>query len=237
MVDIHCHILPGIDDGAEDIYDSLSMASLAEKSGVRAVVATPHCNVPGAPANYFNAHFREILIKTRKAFEKEGIGIKLLGGMEVFATYDLPELIKNGKILTINQSRYLLVEFGFYEEPEFAQIMVKRLRELNVVPVIAHPERYEFIREDLEFAKKLKAEGCVFQANKGSFLGRYGSSTEKCAFELMKSKLIDVIASDAHNPDIRTPHMTEAYTLLKEKYDVKKLFSATPRLICTNKTI
>lgn len=237
MVDIHCHILPGIDDGAADLYDSLSMASLAEKSGVKAIVATPHCNVPGSPSNYFDRHFREILIKTRKAFEAEGISVKLLGGMEVFATYDLPELIKEGKILTINQSRYLLVEFGFYEEPEFAQIMVRRLRELNVVPVIAHPERYEFIKEDLEFAKNLKAEGCVFQANKGSFLGRYGSSTEKCAFELINNRLIDVIASDAHNPDIRTPHMTGALEKLNGKYDAKSLFSTNPRLICTNKTL
>jgi len=237
LVDIHCHILPGIDDGAADLYDSLNMASLAAKSGVKAIVATPHCNVPESPPNYFDEHFRNLLLKTRKAIEKEGIPVKLLGGMEVFATYDLPDLIKDGKILTLNQSRYMLIEFGFYEEPEFAEIMVRRLKELKIIPVIAHPERYEFIKDDIEFAKQLKATGCIFQANKGSFLGRYGSSTEKCAFELINQGLIDVIASDAHNPDIRTPHMTSAYKKLSDKYDVHKLFSTNPRLICTNQPL
>ena len=237
MIDLHCHILPEIDDGAADMEDTLAMASLAAQCGVSAIVATPHCNIPGAPGNYFDNYLKKLIVKTRQALADENIPIKLLSGMEVYVTFDLPDLIKQGKILTINQSRYLLIEFNFGEDPEFVEIMVDRLKELKIIPVIAHPERYEFVKENPEFASRLAHKGCVLQANKGSFLGRYGSSSKETAFELLRSKAISVVASDAHNCTIRTPYMTEAKQALSSYCDVNKLFSLNPRKICTNQPL
>lgn len=98
IIDIHTHILPGMDDGAEDIDDSVQMAYMAEKHGSKAIVATPHCNIPGAYSNYLDKYYREIFLSTKKAFEKEGLTVKLLPGMEVFATYDLPRLIMEKRL-------------------------------------------------------------------------------------------------------------------------------------------
>ena len=72
MIDIHTHILPGLDDGAEDVYDSLEMGAMAQEHGTKVIVATPHCNIPGLYSNYFGEHYKEVFLKTRKAFEREG---------------------------------------------------------------------------------------------------------------------------------------------------------------------
>lgn len=237
MVDIHCHILPGFDDGAGDIYDTLEMASLAYASGTKVIVATPHCNVPGTRGNYYNSHYREAFRIACEALEKERIPIRLLPGMEVFATFDLPELIMEKQILTINQSDYLLMEFAFDEDPEFVEIMVDRVKEINVKPIIAHPERYEFIKDDLEFARHLVRKGAIFQANKGSFMGRYGRRSEKTVYELLKQNLISVVASDAHSANIRTPDMRRARSAAKELCDIKLLFEDNPMKICTNRPL
>lgn len=237
MIDIHCHILPGFDDGARDIQDTLEMASLAQASGVRVIVATPHCNVPGEPDNYYSSRYRDAFYSACKALEEERIPVKLLPGMEVFATYDLPELIMQKKVLTINQSDYLLMEFAFDEDPEFVEIMVDRIKEINIKPVIAHPERYEFIKNDVEFAKHLVNKGCIFQANKGSLTGRYGRRSEETVYRLLRRNLISVVASDAHSAVVRTPDMRKARAAAKEFCDVKKLFEDNPMKICTNRPL
>lgn len=237
MIDIHSHILPGIDDGARDVYDTLEMALIAVNSGVKAIIATPHCNIPWSDGNYLGSAYREALQKARNAVAQERMPIKILSGMEVFVTFDLPELIKDGKILTLNHSDYLLVEFEFGEDPEFVDVMISRLKELGIKPVIAHPERYEFIKEDIMFAKRLVKAGCVLQANKGSFLGHYGSRSEKTAFDMVKAGLLQVIASDAHSPVARTPYMLDSRRAVKAFCDTKVLFETNPQLICLNKPL
>ena len=237
MIDIHSHILPGIDDGAADIYDTLEMALMAVNSGVKAIIATPHCNIPWSDGNYLGREYREALKKARDAITSERMPIKILSGMEVFVTFDLPDLIREGRILTLNHSDYLLVEFDFGEDPEFVDIMISRIKELGITPVIAHPERYDFIKEDILFAKRLVKAGCILQANKGSFLGHYGNRSESTAFEMVKSGLVHVVASDAHSPVARTPYMHDARRAIKEFCDTSILFEKNPEKICLNQPI
>lgn len=237
MVDLHCHILPGIDDGARDIYDTLEMASIAVSSGVKAVVATPHCNIPGTSNNYYGPAFTDALQKARKALSDEEVPLKILSGMEVFVTYDLPDLIKEGKVLTINQSDYLLMEFDFGEEPDYIELMVKRVQNLGKKPLIAHPERYECIKDNPEFAHMLHRNGCLLQANKGSFLGRYSPESQRTAEYLAKERLLVAVASDAHSPEVRTPFMMEAFHAVDRFYDANELFSVNPRKICMNQPL
>ena len=116
MIDLHSHILPEQDDGAQSLRDSLEMARMAVESGVTAMVATPHCNIPGVYDNYYDTKFEENYQRVCNALEAEGIPLQLLCGMEVFATPDLPEMLAEGKLLTLNNSRYLLVEFPFEED-------------------------------------------------------------------------------------------------------------------------
>ena len=240
MIDIHAHILPGIDDGAEDMYDTLEMARMAADSGVDKIIATPHCNIPGMYGNYFGREYIDRYESVVRAVRKEKIPIEILPGMEVFSTEDLPELIVNHKIMPLNQSRYILMEFAFDEDPEFADSILKRVEEVGARPVIAHAERYEFIQDYLQIAYRWFRKGYVIQANKGSFLGRFGGGPKRAADSLLRHNLISVIASDAHSPLQRTPYMMDVYEELSREYSenhLDVLFQYNPARLCDNREI
>ena len=240
MIDIHAHILPGIDDGAEDMYDTLEMARMAADSGVDKIIATPHCNIPGMYGNYFGREYIDRYESVVRAVREEKIPIEILPGMEVFSTEDLPELIVNHKIMPLNQSRYILMEFAFDEDPEFADSILKRVEEVGARPVIAHAERYEFIQDYPQIAYRWFRKGYVIQANKGSFLGRFGGGPKRAADSLLRHNLISVIASDAHSPLQRTPYMLDAYEELSSEYSenhLDVLFQYNPARLCDNREI
>lgn len=240
MIDIHAHILPGIDDGAADIGEALHMARMAADSGVTAIAATPHCNIPGSNGNYAGREYRELFRRVAGAAEQAEIPIQILPGAEVFATWDLPELLRDGKILTLNGSRYLLVEFAFDEDPGFAGDVLDRIGAMNLVPVIAHAERYEFVREIPGILQEWREKRYPIQVNKGSFHGRFGRRARAAAEYMMKERLVSVIASDAHGSYQRTPCMKDTYQMLQENYPEKYLqviFEENPRRILKNQKL
>ena len=240
MIDIHAHILPGIDDGAEDMYDTLEMVRMAADSGVDKMIATPHCNIPGMYGNYFGREYIDRYESVVRAVREEKIPIEILPGMEVFSTEDLPDMIVDRKIMPLNQSRYILMEFAFDEDPEFADFILQRVVEVGAKPVIAHAERYEFIQDYPQIAYRWFRKGYVIQANKGSFLGRFGSMAKRTADSLLRHNLIMVIASDAHSPLQRTPYMLDADEKLSRVYSEKYLevlFQYNPARICENREI
>lgn len=235
MIDIHTHILPGVDDGAVDIYDSIDMAALAYESGTKVIVATPHCNIPGVYSNYFSKQYCDIFQRTKEILKREVPGITLLAGMEVFTTEALPRLLTDGKIFPINRTRYILMEFDFGENPDFADDILSKVQEINAKPVIAHAERYEFVQDDPEIAYQWKKKGYEIQINKGSFLGKFGEHARQTAFELLNHNLVTAIASDAHSPVQRTTCMADAYDYLSEEYPAEyldTLFQTNPQRIC-----
>lgn len=235
MIDIHTHILPGIDDGAADIYDSIEMAALARDNGTTAIVATPHCNLPGMYTNYFGKEYRHVFHRTKEILMQEVPEITLLAGMEVFATEDVPRLLTEGKIFPINRTRYILIEFDFEEEPEFADEILRKVKEVRAKPLVAHAERYEFVQDDPEIVYNWKRRGYEIQVNKGSFMGRFGQRAQRTAFELLNHNLITAVASDAHSPVRRTTCMADAYDELSGGYPAEyldTLFTKNPRSIC-----
>lgn len=240
MVDIHTHILPGIDDGARDIYDTLEMARIAVESGTTDMVATPHCNIPGRYRNYFGEEYKEVFLKAREAIEAEGIPLRLHPGMEVYMTEEVPKLMAEGKIMPINGSHYVLMEFGFDEDPEFADMMLKKVHKMQVIPLVAHVERYFFVQDDPEIISEWKRRGYAIQCNKGSFQGKFGRKEKRIAHDLLDRQLVSVIASDAHRPNIRSPRMEDAYEELAMEYPMEYLdqvFEVFPRRICQDKSI
>lgn len=237
MVDIHAHILPWIDDGASDMEETLEMARMAVESGVTNMVATPHCNIPGLFENYYNREYMEVFMQVREALEKEEIPLVLHTGMEVFGTEEVPELFRAGKLQTLNKSQYLLVEFGFEENPYYVNEMLRRIRSCKIRPVIAHAERYEFVQNNPQIAYEWWKEGYLVQMNKGSILGRFGKKTQKTASRLLRHKLVSVIASDCHSSTQRTPWMLDVKKELEVKYPEKYLqvlFEENPARICAN---
>mgnify|MGYP005764409829 CR=1 FL=1 len=236
MIDIHTHILPGLDDGAADIYDTVEMAALAYESGTTTIVATPHCNLPGLYANYFGNEYSSTFTRTKEILKQEQPGITLLAGMEVFTTEDVPRLLTEGKIFPINRTRYVLMEFDFGEDPDFASEMLRQVKELRALPVIAHAERYEFVQDDPSIAYEWKRKGYEIQINKGSFLGRFGERAQRTAYDLLNHNLVTAVASDAHSPIRRTTYMSDAYEHLVQSYPkdyLDALFTENPRYICS----
>ena len=241
MIDIHTHILPGLDDGASDIYDSIEMAALAHEYGTEVIVATPHCNIPGEYGNYFGKEYIRTFQKTKEIIQREEPGVTLLAGMEVFATEDLPRLLTEGKIFPINRTRYVLMEFDFWEDPEFADEILRQVKEVRAIPLIAHAERYEFIQDNPQIVDRWKQKGYEVQVNKGSFLGRFGEDARNTAYNLLNHNLVTAVASDAHSPIRRTTCMADAYDDLRREYSEEYLdilFEINPRNICNGtKTI
>lgn len=240
MIDIHTHVLPGVDDGSQSMEDSLELLAIAADSGVDTVVATPHCNVPDEFDNYADEELNERFVQLDKAREEAGIPIRLCRGMEVFATQDLPDLLRENKIWPINGTRYFLVEFAFSEEPSFCRDILRRCRDLDYIPIIAHPERYFFVQDDPDLAFDWCVSGYGLQINKGSILGRFGPDPHRCARQLLEHGLAACVASDAHSPFQRSTHMGEISDYLMNEYGAdyrRLLLEENPSRILSGKDL
>lgn len=238
--DIHCHALPGVDDGAAFREEALEMIRLAAESGTDGIVLTPHCNIPGAFRNYRSDELLAGIRSLRKAVAEAGIHVRIYGGMEVFCTENVADLFMADKLMTINRSRYMLIEFDFGESPDFVERTADKLLSLGVVPIIAHPERYRFFREDTAYGRRLKSMGCLLQVNKGSLTGMSGSSVQACAVNLLEARRADFIASDAHSPYIRAPGLGDVFDYVSERFSpgyARHLLIENPRAVLLDKTI
>lgn len=220
MIDIHSHVLFGVDDGSQSLEESLELLAIAADSGVHTLVATPHCNIPGEYENYASEELASRFERLDRARAKSGFPIRLCRGMEVFATDELPELLRKRKIWTLNDTRYFLMEFAFDEDPDFCTWVLRHCRALDYFPVIAHPERYYFVQNDPDIAFNWCVEGFALQINKGSILGRFGPEPLQCAHQLLQHGVAACVASDAHSPRQRTTHMGEIREYLMEYFGV-----------------
>ena len=240
MIDIHTHVLPGIDDGADSMDAALEMLFLAENSGVDILVTTPHCNIPDEFDNYASPELEELFVRLDKEREKAGIPLRLCRGMEIFATPELPELLQNGRVWTLNGTRYFLMEFAFHEDPDFCDNVLRRCRELEYLPIIAHPERYYFVQDDPGIAYEWCRLGYGLQLNKGSILGRFGEQPWRTADLLLQHGLAACVASDAHSPYQRSTHMGELCEYLTDELGesyMRLLLEENPARILSGKEL
>lgn len=219
MIDIHAHILPGVDDGADSLQSALRMAEMAVESGVTAIVATPHCNLPGAPRlNYWDDDLRARLDDFRDALRDAQIGLDILPGMEIFGTEEVPDLMQDGLLTTLGGTRSPLIEFPFHHYGREATQVLEAMVDLGFRPVVAHPERYRFAQEYPPLLNRWVDMGCLLQVNKGSLMGRFGRAAEMLAMALVDRGFASFVASDAHTPVIRTTWMQDVRTLLREEF-------------------
>ena len=214
MVDIHAHILPGLDDGAGSMGEALKIASIAVNQGISHMAATSHGNY----YTYTIEEYWDELQKLQKELEKEKISLKLYPGMEIFVDEDIWESLEQKQLLTLNHTNYILVEFPFEENPEVVISSLARLKQRGYWCILAHPERYLFMQRDEELAWYLADQGCVLQINAGSLLGSFGRKSEQLAKQMLDSGIISVIATDTHDTDIRPPHMKVLVKQLQKNY-------------------
>ena len=218
MIDIHSHVLPGVDDGSESMEMSLEMLEIAVESGVETLVGTPHCNIPEEYDNYLDDDLRTRWNELESAAREAKIPIRLVHGMEIFATEELPDLLREHRVWTLNDTDYFLTEFSFDEDPDFCRYILRQCSRQGWRPIIAHPERYFFIQDDPELAFEFCVSGYGLQVNKGSLLGRFGPGPKHTADLLLQHGLCACVASDAHRPYERSTHMGEVRAYLEEEY-------------------
>ena len=240
MIDIHTHIIPGLDDGSQDIETSIIMAEMAVDSGVDTIIATPHCNQSGMYENYVSDDLLRWMDRFREEVEREEIDLDVKFGMEIFCTREVPKLLREKKLLTLNDSRYALVEFPFGIDIPRMERMLFSVLDSGYIPVIAHPERYFAVQAQPEITYDWLQEGMGIQINKGSLFGRFGRDEYRCANNLLRNGLVSCIASDAHGIDSRTTDMSDAFEFVSMEYSEELadlLLEENPRRILDDKPL
>lgn len=235
-VDIHCHLLPGLDDGSSCMEETLDMARLALKSGVSMIAVTPHSYGNGYAGFDPDYHYliRYSLDSLRERLAENGLPLKVVSGMEIMAHEQMVDFLREGLMLTLNDTRYVLVEFPFDENPRYVRRMLDELLAEGFLPIVAHPERYFFVQDQPDQVEAWLNAGALVQTNKGSPLGYFGSRAKKCADKLLSYGMIQAIASDAHSAYQRTPHFGEISAYLTERYSpelARRLLDTNPRAI------
>lgn len=209
MIDTHCHVIPGIDDGAGDIETSLEMLKIAEEDGIKTIIATPHYYRNKYECNIEDAKKRLDVLK--ELSQNEGISVEIIQGQEVFLDKYTVNLYKDGTIGTINNSKYILVETSFVgSKPKDVLENIYEIRLLGLTPILAHPERYGFIIQDNSLINEFIKEGCLFQITSSSITGVFGKDVKKTSENLIKNGICNFIGSDAHTTGRRSPKMKEA---------------------------
>lgn len=210
MIDLHCHILPGIDDGAQNLEESIEMAEHAIKQGITHILCTPHHN----NRRYYNQKSKVMasVASLQKELTKRNLPLVLFEGQEIRITGDLIDEIQRDEILfTDRQRRYLLIEFPTLEIPLYAKKLFFELLKQGKTPVLVHPERYVYFRKDPNQLIPFLEMGCLAQLTAPSYVGRFGKEIQKTAKKMVKHHLVQMVASDAHSVTNRPFYLKECY--------------------------
>ena len=237
ICDIHTHILPGVDDGAQTMEDALEMLKNAVASDVEVLAITPHCNRPDTVENYGD-RLQQRFLQLQEA--AAGLPVKLVSGAEVYVTPELPQLLRQGKLPTIHHGKYLLTEFFWNFPAEQFEETLQEIIDCGCVPLIAHPERYEAVCKNPEIVEQWLDMGCHLQVTAGSILGEYGKKVKQTSTFLLKNDFVCCVASDAHGVTHRSNFLLEIQsylTLYYSKQYAKMLLWDNPMRIVHNETI
>ncbi|TGD22744.1 tyrosine protein phosphatase [Companilactobacillus suantsaicola] len=216
LIDLHCHILPGVDDGSKDMQMSLDLARAAVDQGITNSLVTPH-HMDGEYTN----HKKDVIRKTdefQQALDSEGIPLTVFASQEVHLTGELMDAIAQDDVLFMDESnRYLLLELPHSGIPEYTADMIFDLTTRGITPVIAHPERNHGFQEDPDKIYDFVKMGCLTQLTSSSYLGIFGKHVQKLTENIIKANLGFVFSSDTHNFKGRRYLMREAFDKLEKE--------------------
>lgn len=238
MIDFHSHIIPEIDDGSRSIEETMLLLEEAKNAGFTAIISTSH---------YLQEHY-EFDEEARKKFleiiqmgvSNLGIDIELYLGSEIYASYDIVELLKEHKASTINGTKYVLFELPMQTELPNLKNVIYNLLGNGYIPIIAHPERYTYVKENPNWLIEYLEIGVLAQANYGSIIGIYGKEAEKTVKQLLKNNMIHFLGTDVHKTKTvysKMPEIMQALRKILERDKIKKLTKINPQLVLDNKRI
>lgn len=212
MIDIHSHLVYGVDDGSKAIEDTIYMLKEAKKVGFTDVICTPHYM-----EDYYEVPCNEISDRISNMQDlAEKIKIRIYQGNEIYSTENIIEYINDKKAMSLNNSRYVLFEFPMQNKPINMDQVIYLLLQAGKVPIVAHPERYSYVREKPNMLIEYIEQGVLFQANYGSIIGMYGKEIKETAKKLLTHNMIHFLGSDNHRVNTVYKHIPEAIKTLKK---------------------
>ncbi|MHC0036454.1 tyrosine-protein phosphatase [Pseudoneobacillus sp. C159] len=240
MIDLHCHILPNVDDGPDRLAESVEMAKQAVREGITTIIATPHHR----NENYEN-HYQTIFRKVEElnaALKAENIDLTVLPGQEPRIFGEMIDGLLNGEVGIINQHgerKYVLVELPSGHVPRYTGQLLFDMQLKGYLPIIVHPERNSEIIENPEVLYQLVKKGALTQVTASSVSGHFGKTIKKFSLQLIEANLAHFIASDAHNTTSRGFKMIEALDVVQKKFgeDYVNLFTENARLAVEGKRV
>lgn len=221
MYDLHMHILPGLDDGAEDMEEAVEMAETAVFGGTAVCAATSHGKLSKfslRDLEQYLAAYRKKLEEFRRELTRRQIPLQVVSGMELLADSRLLEYAESHALPGYGTTRTILVEFHFDISFRRAADTLDELQRKKYRVILAHPERYDFIRQEYQRARTLFRDGVILQVNSGSMEGRFGRSVFHAADYILGEGLAGLVASDAHDSVLRTADLEETTRILDLSY-------------------
>lgn len=207
MIDLHCHLLPGIDDGSSDEETSLAMARMAIRDGIRCIACTPHV-YPGLYDNT-TAQIREHVARLQATLDAKELALRLVVGADAHLTPELLDRLRAGTVPTLNGTRYFLLEPPHHVCPPRFEDSVFRFTLAGYVPIITHPERLTWVADHYAVFDEMSRRGVWMQVTAGSLTGRFGRGAMYWGERLLMDGLVHILATDAHAPVRRPPLLAE----------------------------
>ena len=217
MFDMHCHILPGVDDGARDMEQSMRMIRTAYESGIRDFILTPHYKEGRHNASVSTICGR--MEEVRREAAQRGMEVSLYAGNEILYFGEIAERLEEGRALTLAGSRYVLVEFFPAHPFSYIRNALDELGGMGYEPILAHAERYECMLKNWENVRELKDLNVGIQINAASITGALGFGVKRFAHRLLKEGLADYVGTDAHDDGRRSPDVRKCLSQLYRRYD------------------
>lgn len=235
LIDIHCHMIPYVDDGAVDLKEAVKMLKMEYDQGVRTIIVTPHHRkrMFETPMAEIKKQFR-ILREAAWEYDQD---LRLYLGCEFHAETDMVPLLRSGQVPTMAGSRYVLTEFSNRMDAFYIRERLYALLSSGYKPVIAHVERYDIMRENIGLVEELISMGAMTQINADSLIGKEGFGTKRFCRMLMKHGAVHFVGSDSHGSRERVSRLGEAYVYAEKKFGrtcAEEIFIKNPRRILTD---
>jgi protein-tyrosine phosphatase len=238
FVDIHCHILPGVDDGAPSLADSLEMAAMAYADGIGTIIATPHANHEYPPLSA--EEYLQRVAGLQEEIDRIQIPLHILPGADVQIFESLATCVRERQILTLaDTGSYILLELPHDIYVPIDGLMAE-LKTMGTRSILSHPERNCGIQANLDLLEPLVERGCLLQVTAGSILGEFGRVAQAVVLKILRHRLVHFVATDAHSPRYRKPLLRQAYqsvSALTEKSYADQIFKQFPAAVAKGRPI